>query len=186
MMTELDQQKKALRAEMMQIRKSLSASKAVLPAPKDFSFLRQSQTLAAYWPMAGELDVRPFMENWIDLGKACCLPVVHQKDSPLIFRQWQRGEALEEGPHKTCHPFSDKPQLLPDVVLVPLLAFDLNGGRLGYGGGYYDRTLAGLDVLKIGVGFDEQETHSVPMGPFDQKLDWIITPTRAIECASFK
>lgn len=145
-----------------------------------------AQSIAGYWPMAGELDVVVLLSCLHQLGMTCALPVVEAADSPLVFKQWQAGDKLQNGPHGTRHPEEAAPIIEPDILLVPLLGFDLKGARLGFGGGYYDRTIEAIRSRKkiccIGVAFDEQQCSAVPLGPHDERLDWIVTPTRAIQC----
>lgn len=133
------------------------------------------RVLAGYWPMRGEADPRPAM--------AChqgpvVLPVVTGRGVPLIFRHWQGG-ALEDGPFGTSHPGEDATPMTPEVLIVPLAAFDRQGNRLGYGGGYYDRTLQLLrrdrPVTAIGLAFACQELPVIPAESFDQPLDLIVT-----------
>jgi 5-formyltetrahydrofolate cyclo-ligase len=107
------------------------------------------------------------------------LPVVIAKNEPLLFRLWRPGMPLEVGRFGTLHPPNDSPLLTPDLVLVPLLAFDRHGDRLGYGGGYYDRTLAALRIERssraVGLAYAAQELPELPHQPHDQRLDWIVT-----------
>jgi 5-formyltetrahydrofolate cyclo-ligase len=139
--------------------------------------------VSGFWPMAEELDIRPLMIELFEQGCRLALPVVVSKKQPLIFRTWQPGDALDEGVFGTLHPSPDCDVVEPDALIVPLLAVDEEGWRLGYGGGFYDRTLAGLRARKsinaIGVGFDEQLVSDVPHGPDDQRLDWLLTDKRA-------
>lgn len=153
--------------------------------------------LAGYWPMdtqkggdakkggTDEMDVRPAMVALHRIGVLQSLPEVVSKDRPLRFRAWAPDEALTEGPHGTFHPLLQAPLLRPDVVLVPLLAFDKRGYRLGWGGGYYDRTLQLLrktgDVTAIGVAYSAQEVDLVPTDDYDQPMDWIITEKQALK-----
>jgi 5-formyltetrahydrofolate cyclo-ligase len=106
--------------------------------------------------------------------------------APLIFREWSFSTPLETGPLGIPH-LSAGPEVIPRVLIVPLLAFDLRGYRLGQGGGHYDRTLAALRqnhaITAIGLAFDEQEVAEVPLGPYDQPLDWILTPSGPIQPA---
>jgi 5-formyltetrahydrofolate cyclo-ligase len=142
-------------------------------------------TIASYWPIGSELDVRPAMEVLAGKGASILLPVVLQSGSVLMFRLWQPGQALDGGPFGTLHPPASAPTLIPQVILAPLLAFDRRGGRLGYGAGFYDRTLAQLRparrIAYWGVGFDEQEVPEVPMGASDVWLDGVITDRRIIK-----
>jgi 5-formyltetrahydrofolate cyclo-ligase len=146
------------------------------------------QRIAGYWPLAEEADVCPLLEILVERGCLVALPVVVAKDRPLLFRQWRPGLPLEKGRHGTSHPFEDCPSLKPDLLLMPLLAFDRQGGRLGYGGGYYDRTLASLraekPVLAVGIAYSAQEMPELPFEPHDQRLDWIVTEITAREALS--
>src|SRR4029078_4599304 len=94
------------------------------------------------------------------------MPVMQGKGKPLIFRAWAPGDAMDKALWGIAEPKADKPELGPDVVLVPLLAFGPAGGRLGYGGGFYDRTLRGLRARKaivaVGIGYDESRVHALP------------------------
>ena len=105
-----------------------------------------------------------------------------KRGQPLAFRQWQSGDALVKRKWGILEPIDSRPaNLTPDVLLLPLLAFDSAGWRLGYGGGFYDRTLAKLrsrrPVLAIGLAFDQQEVDAVPHSAYDERLDMILTPT---------
>jgi 5-formyltetrahydrofolate cyclo-ligase len=112
------------------------------------------------------------------------LPVVAGQGQVLIFREWFKGDRLEPGPFGTAHPSARAAIIDPDILLLPLVAFDKTGHRLGYGAGYYDRTVSVLraqrSILTIGVGYDEQEIDAVPAGSHDQKLDGLITDKRVV------
>lgn len=137
--------------------------------------------LSGYWPMRGEADPRPAMAAH---DGPVCLPVVPGRAMPLIFRQWDGGP-LVDGPFGTAHPADSQPVLRPDVLIVPLAGFDLGGNRIGYGGGYYDRTLQLLResgrATAIGLAFAVQELPDIPAEPFDQPLDLIVTDRRIIQ-----
>lgn len=139
--------------------------------------------VAGYWPLGDEIDVRPLMARLHEGGHPVGLPVVAGRGAALEFRRWRPGDALEAGGHGTWHPPVGAPAIEPDVVLVPMLAFDAAGWRLGYGGGYYDRTLEGLrrrrHVLAVGVAYAGQRIGSVPHDGHDQRLDWVVTETDA-------
>jgi 5-formyltetrahydrofolate cyclo-ligase len=179
--------KAALRTAALARRKEVSGipGDAFLPAFAALPLVPGS-VLAGYWPMAGEADVRPLLTAWSAQGFTAALPLVAAKDAPLLFRRWHPGLELEAGPHKTWHPPASAGEVTPDALLIPLLAFDRTGGRLGYGGGYYDRTLeafreAGRRMLAVGVAFAAQEINGLPVEPHDQPLDWVITEDAAVE-----
>ncbi|MDP5307177.1 5-formyltetrahydrofolate cyclo-ligase [Paracoccus spongiarum] len=134
-----------------------------------------TRVLSTYWPMRGEADPRPGLAGH---RGPLCLPVVTGKAVPLVFRAWH-GEALVPGPFGTSHPAESAAPLTPEVLVVPLAAFDRAGHRIGYGGGYYDRTLQLLresgPVTAIGLAFASQEIARIPSEPFDQLLDLIVT-----------
>jgi 5-formyltetrahydrofolate cyclo-ligase len=138
--------------------------------------------VAGYWPMGDEMDPRPLMLALASRGHAIALPITPPRGQPLAFRAWAPGAALSPGPMGTSEPVAGE-ELRPDVLLVPLLAFDRAGRRLGYGGGYYDRTLATLPGAKaIGIAYAEQEMPEVPAGPQDMRLPLIATEDSVIIC----
>lgn len=140
--------------------------------------------VAAYWPIGDELDPRPLMAALAEGGGDVALPVVAAPRLPLEFRRWRPGEAMEPGAHGTWHPAATAATVVPDVLLVPLLAFDRGGHRLGYGGGYYDRTLEALrrqrQITAVGLAYAAQEVSEVPADHRDQRLDWIVTEKEMI------
>ena len=152
--------------------------------------LPRGAIVSGYWPLPGELDIRPLVHQIHEAGHPIALPVVKAKGEPLLFRRWVPGTPLVQGSFKVMTPPEGAPELEPQVLLVPLLAFDKAGFRLGYGGGFYDRTLekrrreahSGHPVLAIGIAFAAQETETLPRGPFDQRLDWIATEAWARKC----
>lgn len=139
--------------------------------------------VAGYWAIKTELDVIPLLAALGEVSDIrLCLPVTGPAETPLVFHHWHPGEPLDTGPYQTRQPFASTQPVIPDLMLVPLLAFDKNFNRLGYGGGFYDRTLAsfartGDKVAAIGVGFDVQEMENLPLGPFDRPLDGVLTPS---------
>jgi len=139
--------------------------------------------ISGFWPMAEELDIRPLMIELHNQGCQLALPVVVAKRQPLAFRAWRPGDPLEAGVFGTLHPSPRREVVEPDALIVPLLAVDEEGWRLGYGGGFYDRTLETLRAKKntvaVGVGFNAQLLPEVPHGPSDQRLDWLLTDKRA-------
>jgi 5-formyltetrahydrofolate cyclo-ligase len=139
--------------------------------------------VAAYWPMRSEADPRPALAALHARGVPLALPVVAGRGMPLIFRAWAPGVALVPGGFGVLVP-ADGPPVVPRVLVVPLLAFDRAGFRLGYGGGFYDRTLAALraagPVLAVGFAYAAQEVPHVPRTIDDQRLDRIVTETETI------
>jgi len=129
--------------------------------------------IGCVWPLPGEADLRPLCVLLAGAGRDVLLPETTPKGQPLVFRRWKPDRAMLPGRFGTMHP--DGAVDRPDMVLVPLLAFDRSGNRLGYGGGYYDRTLAALRCRSIGFAFAWQEVAQVPLGAYDEPLDWIVT-----------
>mgnify|MGYP001945340047 CR=1 FL=1 len=177
-------EKADLRDRMMRLR-------ATLPAPdiQNLTALFEGgfapfagRVVAGYAAMRGELDPAALLKAAHDGGAQTCLPCIDQPAAPLIFRAYVPGEALIAGRHRTREPAPERPLCAPDLVLVPLLAADLAGHRLGYGGGYYDRTLAGLDAVAVGLCFEGQVLDRVPREAHDRRLDFVLTPGRLIDC----
>jgi len=137
--------------------------------------------VAGFWPVGSEIDLRPLLHALAARGHPVALPVTGKRGNPLIFQRWRPGDVLTTERFGTLRPTGEP--LVPDVLLVPLLAFDRRGHRLGYGGGYYDRTLAALPGrFALGCGFAAQEMDAVPAGPYDQRLDAIATERGVIFC----
>ena len=141
--------------------------------------------IAGYWPMADEIDVRPLLAALHGQGRTIVLPVVAGSGEALIFRRWRPEMELQVGTFSTRHPGAEALEETPGLLLVPLLAFDGRGARLGWGGGFYDRTLAHLraagPVIAVGVAYHVQRVERVPQSPEDQPLDWIVTDEDVIE-----
>jgi len=130
--------------------------------------------VAGFWPLAGEIDTRFLLRVLHLRGHTVLLPETPPRGQPLIFRKWSPDATLIEGRFKTMH--TDGEILDPDYILVPLLAFDFQGDRLGYGGGYYDRTLTALpNAFRLGCGFSALEIDAVPLEPHDVKMQAIAT-----------
>ena len=134
--------------------------------------------ISLFWPFLGEPDLRGWMGSISSRNATCLLPIVVAKGEPLIFRSWRMGEALERGVWNIPVPAKGK-QAVPDILIAPLVGFDSDCYRLGYGGGFFDRTLAGLDrkPLTIGVGFTTQEIKTIHPLPHDIPMDVIVTDT---------
>ena len=138
-----------------------------------------TRSYAGYRAIHSELSPALLLEALADRGVPIALPVTPKAGQPLQFFGWP-GDRLGEGRFGTKQPVAGAPPVRPHVVLVPLLAFDLAGWRLGYGGGYYDRSIAalrvdGMPVVAIGVGYDGQRVDKVPVGPYDMPLDAVLT-----------
>ncbi len=150
------------------------------------SGLKTLRRVSAYFPIGTELDSLPAMLALHGLGIGLCVPVTQGRGRPLAFREWTPDAALVDGPFGVQVP-AEGATVVPDVLLVPLLAFDAAGYRLGYGGGYYDRTLASLraegEVLSLGIGYAAQQVEAVPRESFDARLDAVITEAELIRPA---
>ena len=140
--------------------------------------------VSAFWPFRSELDLRLLLHRLHEAGQVIALPVVVAKRAPLLVRLWTPDTSLEVGGFGVATPPESAPLVEPDWLLVPLLAFDDKGYRLGYGGGFYDRTLAALrarkSIFAIGVGYDGQQVNQIPHGTDDGRLDAIVTERRAL------
>jgi len=141
--------------------------------------LPPAAAVAVYRAIGSEIDPQPLAMALAARGRVLCLPVVVARDSPLLFRRWSPGDALEADAAGCPAPLPLAEVIRPDLILAPLLAFDARGGRLGQGGGFYDRTLAGLRGHPsppgfIGVAFAGQEVAAVPMASHDQRLDGVL------------
>ena len=135
-------------------------------------------TLGVYWPFRAEFDPRPLIDWAVAAGRTVALPVVVDKKGPLEYRTWRPGEALVDGVWNI--PVPEKREIVtPAIVLAPLVGFDRACYRLGYGGGYFDRTLAALAPrpLAIGIGFAIQELETIHPQPFDVPMDLVVTET---------
>ena len=143
----------------------------------------RGRVLSGYMPMRTEIDPLPAMAAHAAAGGRVCVPVIPGKAQPLVFREWTPGCALADGPFGAQVPAGGD-WLVPEVLIVPLLAFDRRLYRLGYGGGFYDRTLEGLrargPVTAIGFAFAAQEVAEVPIEATDQPLDVVVTEAGVI------
>lgn len=135
--------------------------------------------VAGYWPLDGEIDPRPLMKRLTARGHPLCLPVVRGAALPLKFLSWTQDDPLERGGLGVMEPRDDQPEQVPELVLVPLLACDGSGNRLGFGMGYYDYTLASLradrKIRAVGLAFDCQMLATIPAQRHDQALDGVVT-----------
>jgi 5-formyltetrahydrofolate cyclo-ligase len=141
--------------------------------------------VAGFWPIRSEVDPRPIMRALHGRGQALAVPVV--ADPHLMFRLWTPGAALVRRPFGLSEPPDTAPEVLPCALLVPLACFDRNGGRIGYGKGHYDRTLAALKarspVLTVGLAFSVQAIEHAPVTEHDEPLDMVVTEAEVIRMA---
>lgn len=144
----------------------------------------KGKIIAGYWPLGDELDCRPALEALSRAGAQVALPVVAGQGQVLLFRTWKPGDTLDQGPFGTMHPGTRAAVVCPQILLIPLIAFDLEGNRLGYGAGYYDRTISSLrardGVSAIGLAYDCQRVDMVPVDAHDQPLDAVLTPSNTL------
>jgi 5-formyltetrahydrofolate cyclo-ligase len=137
--------------------------------------------VSGFWPMGHEIDIRPLLVALHERGHPIVLPETPKRGNPLIFRLWRPGDEMVLERFGTSRPKGEV--RAPDFLLVPLLAFDRRGYRVGYGAGYYDRTLAALPGRhRLGVAYAAQELDEVPAGPYDERLDAVATERGVIFC----
>ena len=192
MSTEAD--KTALRARMRGVRRRLAedmpdaAERAARHLP--VSRFGRFRTVAAYWAQGSEMNPRPVLETVLAIDPVRmrpALPVATDRRAPLKFRLWTPDARLIPDAMGVPAPPPAAEEVLPNLVIAPLLAFDRKGGRLGQGGGHFDRTLQNLRrvraVFVLGLAYAGQEVRTVPVGPHDQRLDAILTETEYIEVA---
>jgi len=193
-MTDLDQTdpttKPKLRAEVLARRDALPPAERVAaaetiaarPFPLPFS---PGTIISGYSPMRSEINPVPLMRKLAEAGAQLALPVVQKRGKPLIIRAWNFGDPLGAGQWGIREPLPEAPELAPDILIVPLAAFDRAGHRIGYGAGYYDMTIAGLrtqkPVIAIGVAFAAQEIPHVPTTERDERLDLVLTEREVID-----
>jgi 5-formyltetrahydrofolate cyclo-ligase len=155
----------------------------VLPIP-----ITPGTVVAGYAPIRSEIDPAPLMQKLAAQGAQLALPVISARDQPLKFRAWSTGDTLQRGPLGILEPSPEAAEIVPDILLVPLAAFDRSGHRIGYGAGYYDRTLAPLRASKkitaLGLGFATQEIPVVVASAHDARLDLVLTEDEIIDFRS--
>ena len=188
---DIDQTKRAMRREAAVRRRELTvpagAPRRLIGNLRDTGALRDGATVSGFWPIGSEIDLRPLLLALAARGHAVALPVVVGSDRPLVFRAWHEGDAMAEGPYGIREPLESAPEVTPQILLVPLLAFDRAGYRLGYSGGFYDRSLSVLrsrgDAVAIGAAWAAQEVPAVPHDTHDQPLDWMLTERECFRIA---
>jgi len=148
--------------------------------------LPEGAVVSGYAPLKSEIDPMPLLTRLAARGHAIALPYVDGIDRPLLMKRWRPGEPLLAGQFGARQPLEASDNLKPDILIVPLVAFDTQGYRLGRGGGFYDRTIAELKargpVVTVGLGFSAQNILSIPREAHDQQLDWVVTEEGALNC----
>src|SRR5262249_16887541 len=144
------------------------------------------QVASAYFPLPNEPSTLPLLEHLTEAGIKTALPVTGKRGTPLVFRLWRPGEPTAKGKMKIEEPLAQAPEVSPDLLFVPLAAFDRAGNRIGYGAGYYDRTLRQLRAMKpicaVGVAYAAQEFPGLPTESHDESLDYVLTERELIDC----
>lgn len=174
--------KTSLRQSMLAQRNALTEQQQAQAAQKftvkalDYLKTKNYKTIAGYYPFRGELNLLPLLAELEEMGKTVLLPRTPDKPAPLTFYHYNKN-ALETGRYGITQPKDNGLTYIPDIILVPLVAFDANHNRLGYGGGYYDRTLASLKPrpISIGCAYEFQRVEALKAEAHDELLDMIIT-----------
>jgi 5-formyltetrahydrofolate cyclo-ligase len=188
--TSIEDLKKAIRREAAARRDALPAAErakaAETIAARPFPIaIKPGAIVSGFSSLKSEINPVPLMRKLADRGAQLALPVVAGKGKPLVMRAWSFGEPLDSGVWGIREPKADAPELAPDILIVPLLAFDRTGNRIGYGAGYYDMTIAKLRAMKpvvaIGVAYAAQEIAEVPVTPRDARLDLVLTEREIID-----
>jgi 5-formyltetrahydrofolate cyclo-ligase len=150
--------------------------------------IKRDAVVAGYSPIRSEIDPTPLMRTLAAQRARLALPAVLARGKSLAFRAWSPGDKLMLGPLGILEPSPAAAEIIPDIMLVPLAAFDRRGHRIGYGAGHYDTTLAQLRKVKaiiaIGIAFAVQEIKTVPMQPHDVALDYVLTETQSFDFRS--
>jgi len=188
----MSNEKAALRERALAARKAAfeshgaEAGRRLAAHGLDFLSPRPGLTVSGFAAIRDEIDPSHLLD-WLQReGYRLAMPVMEGRGKPLVMRAWAPGDEMATVQWGIREPLASKSEVYPDVVLVPLLAFDRHGHRLGYGGGFYDRTLAKLRaraaVTAVGIAYDELEVDAVPHESYDQRLDWVLTPSGPIKC----
>ena len=174
----------ARRAELKP-NEGVAAALALAAFAESFPPVNDGCVVSGYVPLGSEIDCTLLLNEFHERGYVIGLPLVTAKATPLTFLEYSPGDTLIKGQFDVMTPEHDVPHVVPAILLVPLLAFDRKGYRLGYGGGFYDRTLELLRAQRptgaIGLAFAGQEVEDVPRDEHDQRLDAILTPSEYIE-----
>jgi 5-formyltetrahydrofolate cyclo-ligase len=175
------------RAQREALPAGMRAAAAQAIAARPFPIpLALKTTVSGFMPIGSEINPIPLMRNLAVLGAQLALPAVAGRGKPLTMRAFAFGQRLVSGTWGIREPVPEAPEVFPDVLLVPLLAFDRSGHRIGYGAGYYDLTIAALRARKAisacGLAFAAQEIANVPTTPRDVRLDLVLTEREVIDC----
>ena len=161
----------------------LSKKKALNQKLLEFLKDKEKQSIAGYYAINSEMDITNSLKFLISMNFEISLPQIVKKNESLVFKIWKKNTKLLKESFSINVPQSKK-ELHPDIIIVPMVAFDKLKNRIGYGGGYYDRTIKEFKEKKkiytIGIAFDEQETNIIPTDRYDQNLNMILTPSRVI------
>jgi 5-formyltetrahydrofolate cyclo-ligase len=186
----IDELKAALRREALARREALpaemraAAAQAIAARPFPIA-VPAGAIVSGFMPLKSEINPLPLMRKLADGGAKLALPVVAGKGKPLTIRAFAIGDTLASGVWGIREPKPDAPEVLPDILLVPLLAFDRRGHRIGYGAGYYDMTIAEVrrqkSAVAVGIAFVAQEVDEVPTTPRDARLDLVLTEREIID-----
>ena len=181
----IDKQKKNLRILYSKKRKVLKRSDRNLSFKLtkkivEIEELKKVKIIGSFIPIKTEISTKPLNDYLISLGKKICLPVILNNNKHLIFRSYDKKAILKKGKFDIPEPDETKEEILPDLILTPCLAFDRFGYRLGYGGGYYDRTFIKFrkinhSFISVAVAYDGQQINKVIRNQIDQKIDYILT-----------
>jgi 5-formyltetrahydrofolate cyclo-ligase len=183
--------KTALRATLLANREAQSEqpaqaakNEALAQRLKEMLARQSARCVGFYWPVAGEFDARAAMTRWLaeDASRAAALPVVVERHAPMAFHAWRADAPMKEGRYRIPVP-AEEQVVVPEVLLIPCVGFDADRYRLGYGGGYYDRTLAAWPVasrpVTIGIAYESGKCRALPREVHDMPLDAIVTEAAA-------
>jgi 5-formyltetrahydrofolate cyclo-ligase len=183
--------KAALRAEALRRRDALApdtraaAAEAICARALPVA-ARAGMIVSGYMPIKSEINPVPLMRRYAEAGARLALPAIVGRGRALSLRAWSVGDRLVSGQWSIREPDANAPELEPDVMIVPLAAFDRRGFRIGYGAGYYDRTINSLraskPIIAIGLAYAAQEIDEVPALPHDARLDLVLTEREVIDC----
>jgi 5-formyltetrahydrofolate cyclo-ligase len=188
--TPVEELKAELRASAQALRDALpvDARKAAVEAISERKFplaITPGNIVSGFMPLKSEINPLPLLQKLAEAGARLALPAIAGRGKPLVMRAWEFGAPLDRGQWGIREPKPDAPEVEPDILLVPLLAFDRAGHRLGYGAGYYDMTIHRLRALKrviaVGIAFAAQEVPKIPTTPRDERLDLVLTEREVID-----